>query len=136
MTQRPMTERQGQVLREVVRYRDACGYAPTMREIGCAFGITSTNAISDHLRALERNGYLTREGERARSIVVTEKGYAAAGSPREGHRDPVALRVACAALRANGYGEDVIAHTLGVSVGTVQATLGTPLGLAKCGGGR
>jgi repressor LexA len=42
------------------------GYPPTLREIGARMGIRSTNGVNDHLRALERKGYLTREDMKSR----------------------------------------------------------------------
>lgn len=35
-----------------------------------AFGIKSTNGINDHLRALERKGYITRDPLKSRAIRV------------------------------------------------------------------
>lgn len=36
------------------------GYAPTVREIGAAVGITSTSTVQHHLNALERAGEIER----------------------------------------------------------------------------
>ena len=44
------------------------GYPPTLREIGEHMGIRSTNGVNDHLRALERKGYLTREDMKCRAL--------------------------------------------------------------------
>jgi len=44
------------------------GYPPTLREIGAQMGIRSTNGVNDHLRALERKGYLTREDMKSRAL--------------------------------------------------------------------
>ena len=68
---RGLTPRQHQVL-EYIRYsiRDR-GYPPTLREIGSHMGIRSTNGVNDHLRALERKGYLTREDMKSRALRPT-----------------------------------------------------------------
>lgn len=47
------------------------GYPPTLREIGAKMGIKSTNGVNDHLRALERKGYLTREDMKSRALKPT-----------------------------------------------------------------
>jgi repressor LexA len=47
------------------------GYPPTLREIGARMGIRSTNGVNDHLRALERKGYLTREDLKSRALRPT-----------------------------------------------------------------
>lgn len=63
-----LTQRQQQVLdyiRESILER---GYPPTLREIGAHMGIRSTNGVNDHLRALERKGYLTREDMKSRAL--------------------------------------------------------------------
>ena len=46
------------------------GYPPTLREIGAAMRIGSTNGVNDHLRALERKGYIDRDDVRARGMRV------------------------------------------------------------------
>jgi repressor LexA len=50
------------------------GYPPTLREIGARMGIRSTNGVNDHLRALERKGYLTREDMKSRALRPTGLG--------------------------------------------------------------
>ena len=54
------------------------GYPPTLREIGARMGIRSTNGVNDHLRALERKGYLTREDMKSRALRPTDLGGSAA----------------------------------------------------------
>ncbi len=45
------------------------GYAPSIPEIGQRFKISSTRGVFDHLKALERKGYIKRVGTRAIEIV-------------------------------------------------------------------
>jgi repressor LexA len=45
------------------------GYAPSIPEIGQRFKITSTRGVFDHLKALEKKGYIKRIGKRAIEIV-------------------------------------------------------------------
>lgn len=69
----PLTERQEMILqfiRDSIRER---GYPPTLREIGSRMGIKSTNGVSDHLRALERKGYLRREDMKSRALRPVEE---------------------------------------------------------------
>jgi repressor LexA len=44
------------------------GYPPTLREIGEKLGIRSTNGVNDHLKALEKKGYLAREDLKSRAL--------------------------------------------------------------------
>lgn len=55
--------RQKQLLDFVAAYQDQRGVPPTLREIGEALGIRSTNGVSDHIKALLKKGYLERVGE-------------------------------------------------------------------------
>lgn len=63
-----LTHRQQQVLDFIRESISERGYPPTLREIGAHMGIRSTNGVNDHLRALERKGYLTREDMKSRAL--------------------------------------------------------------------
>lgn len=63
-----LTARQEQVLSFIRQSIIDRGYPPTLREIGAHMGIRSTNGVNDHLRALERKGYLTREDMKSRAL--------------------------------------------------------------------
>lgn len=58
--QRPLTMRQVEILDFLRTYIADHGFPPTIREIGAQFRINSTNGVLDHLRALERKGYVER----------------------------------------------------------------------------
>ena len=70
---REPTDRQDAVLRFVARHHHEQGCPPTLREIGEHMGIRSTNGVNDHLKALERKGYLVRRERLSRSIKLTPK---------------------------------------------------------------
>src|ERR1043165_3014766 len=65
---RGLTDRQQQVLSYIRQSIVERGYPPTLREIGNFMGIRSTNGVNDHLRALERKGFLTREDMKSRTL--------------------------------------------------------------------
>jgi hypothetical protein len=46
------------------------GYPPTVREIGEDMHISSTNGVVDHLRALQRKGFISREDGLSRGIQL------------------------------------------------------------------
>lgn len=71
-----LTERQQLILDYVQQFQAERGYPPSIREIGEHFGIRSTNGVSDHLRALERKGFLQRSGHQSRSLTVVRDGVA------------------------------------------------------------
>jgi repressor LexA len=63
-----LTHRQRQVLDFISTCINERGYPPTMREIGEHMGIRSTNGVNDHLKALERKGYLIRDDMKSRAL--------------------------------------------------------------------
>ena len=66
-----LTDRQLEVLRFIARQIEEEGYPPTIREIGEALDIRSTNGVNDHLKALERKGYVERDPVKSRAVVPT-----------------------------------------------------------------
>src|SRR5579864_6880220 len=64
----PLTDRQKAVLEFIGRSIERRGYPPTLREIGEHMGIRSTNGVNDHLKALEKKGYLEREDLKSRAL--------------------------------------------------------------------
>ncbi|HEY3445950.1 MAG TPA: transcriptional repressor LexA [Myxococcales bacterium] len=69
-----LTDRQKEILRYIARTTEERGFPPTIREIGGEFEIKSTNGVNDHLKALERKGYLSRGEQKSRSLVPTATG--------------------------------------------------------------
>jgi repressor LexA len=67
-----LTKRQEQTLEYIRKSIGERGYPPTLREIGEHMGIRSTNGVNDHLRALERKGYLRREDMKSRALKLVE----------------------------------------------------------------
>jgi repressor LexA len=67
-----LTERQQEVLGFIQEFSETHGVPPTVREIGGRFHVTPRAAF-DHLRALERKGYLRRrstEGRSSRALTL------------------------------------------------------------------
>ena len=67
-----LTERQSLVyefIQDSIRER---GYPPTIREIGTKLQIRSTNGVNDHLKALERKGYIVRDDMKSRALRPVE----------------------------------------------------------------
>ncbi|HIN84851.1 MAG TPA: repressor LexA, partial [Myxococcales bacterium] len=63
-----LTDRQQLVLDFIQSSIGDRGYPPTIREIGEHLHIKSTNGVNDHLKALERKGYITREDMKSRAV--------------------------------------------------------------------
>ena len=80
-----LTEKQQDILDYLVTCIREEHYTPTVREIAARFGFRSTNAVRDHLAALERKGVLQRRAGSSRGIeladaLLTDEG-AQAGIP-------------------------------------------------------
>lgn len=71
-----LTDRQREVLTFIESQIGQMGYPPTIREIGRHLGMRSTNGVNDHLKALERKGYIKREGNKSRTlrVIVSARG--------------------------------------------------------------
>jgi repressor LexA len=67
---RPLTTKQKAVLKFLIDFSELRRIAPTLTEISQQFGYASNNAARDHLRALERKGYILRQYHCGRSIEV------------------------------------------------------------------
>ncbi|MFN8511631.1 MAG: transcriptional repressor LexA [Chloroflexia bacterium] len=66
----PLSTRQRDVLNAILRHQRHHDYAPTVRELCEAVGVSSPNTIAVHLDALERKRYIQRHDGLARSIEV------------------------------------------------------------------
>ena len=65
-----LSKRQKDVYHFIVVYLAMHGYPPTLREIASAIGLASTNGVADHLKALERKGYVERKPGISRAITL------------------------------------------------------------------
>ena len=76
-----LTPRQAEILVLIQEYIYDEGYPPTRMEIAEAFGFRSPNAAEEHLRALERKGYIELLQGSSRGIRVLESEMEPEGIP-------------------------------------------------------
>ena len=69
---RGLTARQAQIVAFIRSFTEAHGRSPSYREIAVEIGVRSTNAVSCHLDAIERKGWIRRGGFSSRNIVVVK----------------------------------------------------------------
>jgi repressor LexA len=79
------------VIRESMEERN---YAPSMREIGEAVGLSSTASVSHQLNKLELMGYLSRDPRRPRTIDLLGEESAATSSSADTAYVPLVGRIA------------------------------------------
>ena len=85
-----ITKRQAAILEFIRDFKKRIGFPPTRRDITDEFGFKSPNAAEEHLRALQRKGYLELLRNTSRGILLVEDdeanflpviGRVAAGEP-------------------------------------------------------
>jgi repressor LexA len=67
-----LTPRQRKVLEVIRNSVERRGYPPSVREIGEAVGLTSTSSVAYQLKVLNDKGFLRRDPNRPRAVVVHE----------------------------------------------------------------
>ena len=67
---RGLTPRQSQVLEFITDYLESRGYPPTVREVAAHFGFRSPRAAHDHMKALQRKGYIRSAPKQPRALEV------------------------------------------------------------------
>lgn len=72
-----LNERAREILAFIQRFQEERGYPPTIREIGKAFGISSTNGVRYYLNVLEKAGHVKRAGKISRGIESVKNPFAA-----------------------------------------------------------
>lgn len=119
-----LTKRQKEILDFIKAFVDERGYAPSLMEIGQNFGLSSPATVYQHLKGLEKKGFLQRGWNKKRSVTFTEQvearssdvvelpllGTIAAGLPIEAVLDSETVSVPqnlvragrCFALRVRG----------------------------------
>lgn len=65
-----LTWRQQKILQVITDFAERRRYAPTLREIGRAAGLSSTSGVSYQLSILQSKGYLRRDARRPRTVEV------------------------------------------------------------------
>ena len=68
-----LTTRQKQILRYITKQIQTNGYAPSVREIGRAVGLSSTATVHCYLKKLEELGYIRKENQKGRTLRVLKK---------------------------------------------------------------
>lgn len=65
-----LTKRQSNILKFIESYQKKEGWAPSIREIAEACGLSSTSSVFRNLKVLENKGYIERMENSPRAIRV------------------------------------------------------------------
>jgi repressor LexA len=71
-----LTARQRKILEVITEAVSKRGYPPSIREIGERAGLASTSSVAHQLKVLEEKGYLRKDPNLPRALIVTEPGAA------------------------------------------------------------
>ena len=74
-----LSEKQLEIFEYLQDFTRKHGFPPSVREIGEAVGLRSPSTVHAHLKALDRAGYITRDGHKMRAIRM------AGSEPAEGN---------------------------------------------------
>ena len=66
-----LSPRQAEILAVIQASMNDHGYAPSMREIGAAVGLTSTASVKYQLEILEAKGFIRRDESKGRALELT-----------------------------------------------------------------
>ena len=66
-----LSPKQWEILSYIKKRIDEKGYPPSIREICKAVGLSSTSSVHAHLAAIEKKGYIKRDPEKTRAILVS-----------------------------------------------------------------
>ena len=67
-----LTRRQKEILDYVNKHVDDNGYAPTLKEIGAWFGLSSPATVYNHIELLVQKGYLRKTPHQGRGIELVD----------------------------------------------------------------
>lgn len=65
-----LTPRRAEILQFIACFKLTNRYAPTIREIGAALGLTSTNSVYEQITALEAAGRISTKENKSRTIKI------------------------------------------------------------------
>jgi repressor LexA len=84
-----LTRRQQAIYEFIVQQVHARGLPPTLMEIAGAFGLRSPAGVSDHLKAIERKGFIRRRPGVSRGIEVRRGAHGPAERPSQARSVPL-----------------------------------------------
>ena len=82
-----LTKRQVAILQVVKQSIEELGYPPSIREVAARAGLASTSSVTYQLRVLEEKGFLRRDPNRPRAVVVTMPGEQHQLDPAQSYDD-------------------------------------------------
>jgi len=74
MQEKNLSERQTEILAEIIKFKKENGFSPTVRELCKLVGLKSTSSMAAQLSNLRDSGHITWIESMPRTITVVEKG--------------------------------------------------------------
>lgn len=73
MQEKSLSERQKEILAEIIKFKKEYGFSPTVRELCKLVGLKSTSSMAAQLSNLRDSGHITWIESMPRTITVVEK---------------------------------------------------------------
>ena len=84
----PLSPKQAEIYDFILQYTKEHGYPPSVREIGAAVRLKSPSTVHFHMKKLEAEGYIQKDGGKTRAITLPHQAVA---EELDGRRDRVPL---------------------------------------------
>ena len=112
-----LSKRRQQIYDYLCEYMQAHGYAPSVREICQAVGLSSTSTVASHLNVLEEEGYIKRDAKKPRAMVIPALEERGSSAPAEHDRTVDLPLVGDVAAGVPILAEQNIEETIAVPIG-------------------
>lgn len=67
---KPLTQKQQEIYDYIAAFRAERGYPPSVREIAAQVGLKSPSTVHFHMKKLEAEGYIQKDGRKTRAITL------------------------------------------------------------------
>lgn len=122
LVKRSLTPKQKKILDIILNFTEKNGFAPSLKEIANNIGLKAVSTVYQHIKALEKKGYLKKEDNQPRGILsipdqtveIPLFGFIAAGEPIEAISNPEPIKIPQSMLGKSGlyYGLKVKGNSM------------------------
>ncbi|MBI5123621.1 transcriptional repressor LexA [Candidatus Roizmanbacteria bacterium] len=119
---RSLTPKQKKILDFILNFTEKKDFAPSLAEIANHIGLKAVSTVHQHIKALEKKGYLKKENNQPRGVLPIQDqnaeiplvGFIAAGEPIEAISNPEPIKVPQSMLGKSGlyYGLKVKGNSM------------------------
>lgn len=122
LVKRSLTPKQKKILDFILNFTEKKDFAPSLKEIADNIGLKAVSTVYQHIKALEKKGYLKKENNQPRGVQLIQDqnvaipllGFIAAGEPIEAISNPEPIKLPQSMLGKSGlyYGLKVKGNSM------------------------